>query len=276
MQERKLPDGVEERKLPDGTTLFFTTNPDVVLSFLEKPYHFTGVIDRTWVEACQIVGRPYTDRERGMGWPCAMEPHRLACLQAPHDPTGQTYVNTAMEGGCRLGRLPCTPFERHDYEILKNGERKLVEVWIDYAIAPQTFLGWLTNQREQPSRFIEAWFKANGLHWDKQPAPAAATPAPAPAPAPEPEPAAPAGQQPDNWWDATKDYMAQVTRTQRLTSAKDLIRHLHTTADKDSPFEPSTEVGRLYVAKAGRFVTDKTITNRWKEVRALAHGNGLD
>ena len=157
--------------------LIFTTNPDVALRVWQMPYEFTGVIDRSWIEACKIVGRNYTSREMDMGWPCAMEPHRLACMQAPDDPTGQTYIYTAMEGGCRLGRVPCEPFERHDYEILKNGERKLAEVWIDYAITPQTFFSWLKNQNEQPSRFIEAWFKANGLHWQT---PKATPPSPAP------------------------------------------------------------------------------------------------
>lgn len=172
--------------------LIFTTNPGVALRVLQMPYEFTGVIDRTWIEACKIVGRNYTSREMDMGWPCAMEPHRLACMQAPNDPTGQTYIYTAMEGGCRLGRVPCEPFERRDYEILKNGERKLVEVWIDYAITPQTFFSWLKNQNEQPSRFIDAWFKANGVHWEKPKAPEPAPSTAPPVATPEAVPVAPA------------------------------------------------------------------------------------
>lgn len=200
-----------------------------------------------------------------------MEPHRLANLQAPHDSTGQTYVYTAMEGGCRLGRLPCTPFERRDYEILKNGERKLVEVWIDYAITPLTFFAWLTNQREQPSRFIEAWFKANGLHWKKPQTPAPEPAPAAPAPAPQPAPAAPARKKADAWFDATKDYLANVTRTQGFATAKKLTEHLHDIAGDNTPFRRSNQVGKLFVDSVGKPIADSTIEKKWGEIRALAN-----
>lgn len=149
--------------MPDGANIVYTTTPGVVLQYVSHPYGFTGEVNRAWIEACKIVGRPYTERERKAGWPTAMEPHRLAALQAPQDSTGQAYIHTALQGSCERGEIPCEVFERHDYWVQRNGESKLGEVWTDYAITAPTFSAWLTRQREEPSEHVLAWFRANGV-----------------------------------------------------------------------------------------------------------------
>lgn len=154
------------------------TSPGVVLAGAPSPYVFTGVVNRAWIDATRIVGRRYTPREIEGGWPMGIEPHRLACLQFPQDPTGQDYINTALLAACKTAQLPCTAYEHHDYAPLQNGGRQLIEVWMDYAITAPTFAAWLARQGEEPSPHIAAWFKATGV------APAAAPPPPAPVPAP--------------------------------------------------------------------------------------------
>lgn len=177
---------------PAGEKIVYTTTPGVVLYGMNSPYGFTGVVNRAWIEAANIVGRPYTPREIEAGWPLAMEPHRLAVLQHPKDQTGQNYIHTALLAICKRGEISRVVFERHDYAQLPGGRRELIEVWTDYAITAPTFAAWLARQDEEPSPHIAAWFKAVGV----APATAAKPPAPAPTAPPAVETIA---QRNDRW-----------------------------------------------------------------------------
>lgn len=161
---------------PDGREIVYTTTPGAVLYGQNSHYGFTGVVNRAWIEATNIVGRPYTSQEIGLGWPLAMEPHRLAALQCPKDPTGQHYINTALLSACAHKTISRVAFQRHDYGLMPGGRHELIEAWMDYAIAAHDFAAWLARQGEEPGPHIAAWFKAVGV------APAAAAKPPAPAP----------------------------------------------------------------------------------------------
>ena len=165
---------------PDGRETAYTTTPGAVLYGQNSHYGFTGVVNRAWIEATNIVGRPYTSQEIGLGWPLAMEPHRLAALQCPKDPTGQHYINTALLSACAYKTISRVAFQRHDYGLMPGGRHELIEAWMDYAITAHDFATWLARQGEEPSPHIAAWFKAVGV----APAAAAKPPAPAPTAAP--------------------------------------------------------------------------------------------
>lgn len=149
---------------PQGTTsLVFTTDPGaVIMNTPAPPYGATGVVNRAWIEATRIVGRQYTKREIENGWPLAMEPHRLASMQAPQDSTGQNHINTALIAACKKGQLPSVAFDRIDYELIPGGNRKPIGAWKDYAITAQSFWEWLATQNMEPSPHIAAWFAATG------------------------------------------------------------------------------------------------------------------
>lgn len=165
---------VETKQLPDGRMLFYTTDPGVVLvQPHSRPYGFTGVVNRAWIEAARLVGQQYTPRDINAGWPEAIEPHRLACLQCPQDPTGQTYVNSALIAACEGGVMPHTTFRRIDY----MGGNELRREHLDCAIAAKDFAVWLAAQGEEPSVHIAAWLKAVGV---TPTAPATDTAQPAP------------------------------------------------------------------------------------------------
>lgn len=167
---------LETIQLPDGQTLVYTTDPSVLLYHIPPlPYGSTGVADMAWMQAVRQVGRNYTDREIKNGWPLAIEPHRLACLQFPPG-NEQSDFNAMLVADCERRRLRCTPFERHDYEHLPNGGRELIEAWTDYAIAAPDFAAWLARQGMEPSPHIAAWFKVCKV---------STAPAPQPAPAQE-------------------------------------------------------------------------------------------
>ena len=147
-------------QLPDGRTLIYTTDPSAVLTQAPAaPYGFTGVVDRAWIEAARAVGRQYTRRQIEAGWPTAMEPHRLACLQCAQDSTGQTYVNTALMAACKSGAVSCVTYTQSDYD----GHTGLpIGTHTECAIAAHDFAAWLALQGEEPSAHIRAWFEANG------------------------------------------------------------------------------------------------------------------
>lgn len=148
-------------QLPDGRTLIYTTDPSVVLTHIfVAPYGSTGVLNRAWIEASKAVGRQYTPREIEAGWPAAMEPHRLACLQHPQDSTGQTYVNTALMAACKSGAVSCVTYTLADYD---GHTGQPLEERTEYAISAHDFAAWLAAQGEEPSPHIRAWFKANGV-----------------------------------------------------------------------------------------------------------------
>lgn len=124
-----------------------------------QPPKSTGVTNMAWLQAVHQVGRQYTDSEIKDGWPSAIEPHRLACLQYPPG-TAQSDFSTLLTADCERARLTCIAFERHDYALLPDGRRESIEVWTDYAIAAPDFAAWLTAQGIEPSTHIAAWFKA--------------------------------------------------------------------------------------------------------------------
>ncbi len=149
--------------IPDGQTLLHTTDPSVLLQHIQTPpYGSTGVADMAWLKAARKVGRNYTEHEIERGWPVAMEPHRLACLQFQpgHD---QSDFNAVLVADCKSGKLKCTTFTRHDYAPLPGGGRELIETWTDYAIAGQDFCAWLAGQGMEPSPHLAAWFKAQNV-----------------------------------------------------------------------------------------------------------------
>lgn len=177
-------------QLPNGQTLIYTTSPNVVIVDIPRPpYEFSGVVDMAWVEAAHIVGRNYTTNEIESGWPLAMEPHRLACMQFPKDSSNrQSFFNTVLLAACKKGKLRCNAFERRDYGILSDGRQEPLRPWVDYAIAAQDFAAWLAQQDEKPSVHIAAWFKAVGVNTQPETAPAQNTATPATPPAALPAP----------------------------------------------------------------------------------------
>lgn len=168
---------VETKQLPDGRTLVYTIDPSVVLVQPHpRPYGFTGVVNRAWIEASRAVGQQYTPRDVSAGWPKAMEPHRLACLQYPQDSTGQSYATTALVASCASGVMQHITFTRADY----TGAGELLWEYTDCAIPAQDFAAWLALQGEEPSAHIVAWFKATGVTIAAPSAPAYETAPPAP------------------------------------------------------------------------------------------------
>lgn len=128
-----------------------------------------------------------------------------------------------------------------------------------------------TKVRLPPKELVQARFDAL-LAGDYTPQTEPASPAPAaPAPAPQPAPAAPARKKADAWFDATKDYLANVTRTQGFATAKKLTEHLHDIAGDNTPFRRSNQVGKLFVDSVGKPIADSTIEKKWGEIRALAN-----
>lgn len=155
---------------PGAATLAFTTDPGtVIVKIPTPPYGATGVVNRAWYEATRIVGRNYTDREIEGGWPTAIEPHRLANLQAPQDSNGQSYIHIALLAACKNGQLRCVAFERVDYGLMPSGNWEPFETWTDFAIAAQDFREWLAAQKMEPSPHIAAWFAAAGVKQADEP-----------------------------------------------------------------------------------------------------------
>lgn len=172
MSESKKAPGPDifASQLPDGRTIVYPARPGIVLR--DRPDHrHTGACDFEWHEAQQHIGDHFTPREVRAGWPHRLSPMRLANLQFPHekDDTGiyppsdasarQNWVSDALQGLCERGQIKGELIHRTTHLPPPAAPMQWLEYWID----PQTFLDWLAGHGLEPSRFIAAWCKANGV-----------------------------------------------------------------------------------------------------------------
>lgn len=163
---------VIERRTAGGQTLVYAAHPGIVLQELPDHRH-TGVCDFEWSEAQAHIGDHFTPREVRAGWPLRLSPARLANLQFPHErnvageylPTNasarQNWVLDALTGLCERGEIKGEPIHRIMRDESPSPQPPMQ--WLEYWIDPRTFLNWLTGHGLEPSRFIAAWCKANGM-----------------------------------------------------------------------------------------------------------------
>lgn len=142
-------------------------------------YKFTGVVNLKWIEATRLVGMQYKPSEIKLGWPMAMEPCRIACLQYPQRAgsyeylTGQSYIHTALQSACESGDIPHIEYDRVEYWIKTNGELDAIDQRKEFAIEAKDFVEWLDARFEKPSEYIDAWFQANKMEVVQHTAPVA-------------------------------------------------------------------------------------------------------
>lgn len=168
-------DDVAIQRMPDGSTVIFPLRPGVVIyepSHVKLAQRHTGVCDLVWSEAQPYVG-DISPEEFRAGWPKAMDPLRLGSLQFSREGIARDdfvsmnsagdkayWVYQALMGLCQRGSVKCEPIRR----IVRDGNTGKVDMqWDDFLIRPQQFLDWLTQQKQEPSRFIVAWCEANGV-----------------------------------------------------------------------------------------------------------------
>lgn len=187
------------------------------------------------------------------GWPQRLYPWFLATAQLPDADTPDRRA-----------------FMLHMVDCIRSGTLAAQAqpiAWDDHAliephIAPADFAAWLQREGIEPSPLIREWLAHYGAAPTKT--------APAPQPAPQPAPA-PTRKKADAWFEATRDYLVNVTRAEGFATAQRLTRYLHNIAGDNTPFRSSNQVGKLFVDSVGKPIADSTIEKKWGEIRALAN-----
>ncbi|MGJ7529187.1 hypothetical protein [Variovorax sp. GB1P17] len=238
------------------------------------PLRRTGIVDRAWIEATKLVGRNFTEDEIEGGWPEALEPHRLASLQYPRDPVGQSYLNKAAIAACKNGDLRCTAFEHVDHFPIHDGKEQ-VDVWVDYLISANEFANWWLAKGEVPAVHVAAWLSACGVSWRES------TELPAEGQSAGLDAADGDGMgvsrgSSRTWWDIAGPHMVLMLKSGQFATAKALYAALHEEADAPlSPFDKGTGLhkGSLFVREGNQPLSLKTVQNKWKALRTAASGN---